>query len=296
MARSFASIVAQPYNLALYGLPINLGLKKIAQPKMVVANIAWANYGASVAVPNVGVFVNLLQGVVNPLDRILSIYIDNTNSNIPVYVQFQDTGFTVSCPPNSEVWSPVITNLLSAKIYGEGFTVGTQPSTNVFFLNTIVNPFGTSEVPTSYPQYLASTNVIGADPIFGARYGNPALGDLTYNALLNLASIPGEVIVLPASLLGGVFIINSVDFTVANFGGAAGYGVLSLYDPITTGVYFASILYCNGTAVPFIRPYQNSGFNVKLDATHSYYFALIVGLNLTGFATMNIQYTYQPAH
>jgi hypothetical protein len=292
MARSFGTIVTTPYGLGLYSLPISLGVKKLVQPSMMAANIVWANYGAGGNKPNVGVNVNMgNQGVVNKLDRILSVYIDNTQSNSPVYVQFPDTDFTVSCGPNSEIFQAVITNLLEANIYGEGFTAGVQPTTAVYFLNTLVNPSSNSELPVNYPQYLASPTVISPNPLFNGAYGNPALGDLVAFTGLNIGSQGALQILAPQP--SGFYIITSMDVSIGALSTAVGLQSfeLSFKEHTITNTPWAWQIGADTNFVPLLKVYSNSGMNVKLDATVEWDFTYF-GSNVNGLANMTITYTY----
>lgn len=96
-----------------YGAPISLctPIDPAIGPKTVPLTIDWSLYGASSSNP-VAVGVNLLQLGTSgkTLDRIRSVYIDNSFSPTPIYVFFPDTQFTVIAPPNSVVMAPVFVN------------------------------------------------------------------------------------------------------------------------------------------------------------------------------------------
>lgn len=123
-----------------YSQAIKIGSKPIIPtgPQTVRLDISWADYGAGLAKPRLGVFCNLTaQGQVTGsiLDAVRSVYIDNTYVPVPVYVKFPDTLFTIVCPAYSVVMSPAFTNVQQFTIYAEGFTGSELPVTSVFVSN-----------------------------------------------------------------------------------------------------------------------------------------------------------------
>lgn len=151
MSQNLANIPQLPYIGTPYGQPIGLRLprEKNWPPKSVRIDIDWALYGASSVNQQVGVSVQLVaQGATAPaLDFIRSVYIDNTFSNVPVYVQFPDTLFTVVCPPGAVVMSPVATGVQQATIFAEGFIDADIPKVSVTFLNIETDGY---YIPTSF--------------------------------------------------------------------------------------------------------------------------------------------------
>lgn len=108
--------------------------------KAVPIVIDWSRYGVGTLMPRLGVDINLTaQQTERPLDYIRSVYIDNSFSDFPVFVQFPDTKFTVICPPQAVGLFPVVTNLWAATIYGEGFFNGVLPVTSLQFMNVEVD-------------------------------------------------------------------------------------------------------------------------------------------------------------
>ena len=137
MSRNLSNVDTVPFQGQPQGQPIEMCKPRSAAPKLVRIDIDWSKYGASSLNQFIGIRVNLLgQGQVTPgLDAIRSVYIDNTFSDVPIYVQAIDTRFTVIAPPRSIVMSPFATNIQEAIIYGEGFTDSSVPLTTVQFLN-----------------------------------------------------------------------------------------------------------------------------------------------------------------
>lgn len=140
MALNFQSFPQANFVGSPYGQPITTGTKPILPtgPQVLKIAINWTEYGASAAVQQLGVFVNLQaqgQTTAAALDAVRSVYIDNTYVGVPVYVQFPDTLFTIVCPAYSVVMSPVFTNVQQFTIFGDGFQDGVAPLTNLFFSN-----------------------------------------------------------------------------------------------------------------------------------------------------------------
>lgn len=128
---------AVPYIGTPYASPIGLCTPPAMAPKSVRIDIDWSLYNAGPNNQRVAVIVNLLaQGSVQVgLDQIRSVYIDNTFSLVPIYIQFPDTLFTIVCPPGAVVMSPVFSNVQQCRIFGEGFAIGSVPYTSIHFSN-----------------------------------------------------------------------------------------------------------------------------------------------------------------
>ena len=130
---------ALPYIGAPFGQEIGACTPLKQPPRVVRIDLNWVIYGAGPLNKRVAVKLNLLaQGTVNPqgaLDKIRSVYIDNTFSLVPVYVQFPDSLYTVVCPPMSVTCQPVFTNVQECSIFAEGFATGQVPLTRIHFSN-----------------------------------------------------------------------------------------------------------------------------------------------------------------
>lgn len=274
MSRTFP-IVAAPYLGPLFSQPINLGVKELATPTMIAAVIPWANYATLATTANVGVFCNMeLQANVNKLNRIQSVFIDNTDNDQPVYVQFQDTGFTASCAPNSVIWQPVITKLLAANIYCEGFTGAESPTTTVFFLNISTNPFTNSELPAVIQLWKASAAIAKGGNIFNTNYGTPALCD--QNTGTDLAFNPnGETANIPFPVVTGYIYLNVLQGSaVTGGGGGQGESCTIQLRNITANAVLWTFDWCN------------------YPVTYEKLFPIVTGLNLKILASDTIGITY----
>lgn len=124
--------------------------KMIKAPGTVAVPINWADYGGAVGASClIEVDLSIL-GPANPLDKIRSVYIDNTFSDQDVFVYFPDTQFTMICPANSVVMAPAWTNGLKAQLFASGFLNFTVPSTTFHFSN----------VPKDTPTVITSASII----------------------------------------------------------------------------------------------------------------------------------------
>src|SRR6202044_3599151 len=100
------------------------------------------------------------------LGQVRSIYIDNLLSPVPIYVQFDDTGFTVTAQPYSNGWYPVFTNSFSFHIVGLGFTNANAQNLQflVYLSNAKVAPYTDISLQAVLNQALSS-------PVLGGGSG-----------------------------------------------------------------------------------------------------------------------------
>jgi hypothetical protein len=140
-------------------------------PSTVSVVVDWSQQPLTIGVPGsgAGVRVNFDVGSAAPaviLDRVQSVYIDNTQSSLSIYILFPDTGFKAICKPFSEKLFPVLSNGLEAIIYGIniGFVTPATPNakTLVLFSNVLVPPINDSENALTPTQnvMLASNPII----------------------------------------------------------------------------------------------------------------------------------------
>ncbi len=152
--------------ITLSSTPIGNNTPLKTAPACVPFLIDWSKYGASSLNP-VTIRIDLaIMGPANPLDKIRSVYIDNTFSVTPAYIFFPDTQFTVVCPPNAICMSPVFTNGLQAFVYATGFTDGSIPQTTFTLSNVPEHGYQIASgitIPTPPPSvsYLQFASLIG---------------------------------------------------------------------------------------------------------------------------------------
>lgn len=152
--------------------PTKLCTPQIEAPAMVPLNFIWANYGVSQLNPDVTVPIDVNVGASKKLiSSIRGVYIDNTQSAGSVYVYFPDTKMNVVCGPYATAFQPVMTGGLQCLVIGKGFGTNDPSQTNVFLLNTPINPGNIVEIQKTYPQWAASA------AYSQNGFNTPALGD-----------------------------------------------------------------------------------------------------------------------
>jgi len=202
----------------LYRQPVGLDTPKSAMgPNSVRLDIDWsaAPYLASTLNPVVAVEVDLLGSAVQtPLDQIRSVYIDNSNSITPIYVQFPDTDFVIQCPPRSVAWQPVLTGQQKAIIMGVGFVSNLVPVSRIHFTNIDVAGYVVPIVGSNLVRgQFASKGDNGGVVASSFSIGNPQSSDRAPDRLLVAAiAVAGNVAGTPN--------ITNVRFRTTGTGGA----------------------------------------------------------------------------
>lgn len=250
--RSFAGIPVKPYIGIPYSKPIDLCGGRLPA-KICPLDINWLSYGASSSVPNMGVSVNLETQTPAPiLTKIVSVFIDNTNSIVPIFIYFEDTGFVAVAQPNSTLWLPVLTGLTRCVVYGVTFATGAIPVTRIFLCDQYVEGFSDIERLLTFPQFRASGD-IPSESLFTNGYGSPTLGDRSagMTAQFNVLSTTpafSQGVLIPYTTPGKIISINSL------------YGFVSGAELIGSGSAYQSIYLQNLTNTYFI-----SGLNIQSD-------------------------------
>lgn len=182
MSISFAGIPAQTYIGAPYSIPVQIAGKA---GRAVPLQFNWISYGAFTSA-TVLVQINLGAGrsgqAAPMLDQIRSLYIDNTGSALPVYVQFDDTQFTVAAQPYSVGWYPIFSNAFSFKVACNGFTPNNIGAALIYVTNVVVSAFTDAALQAVLSQGLSSPVIGGgsslnsiAVQIPGQSYNNGSL-------------------------------------------------------------------------------------------------------------------------
>jgi hypothetical protein len=303
MSRIFAGLTGTPYLGAYNGAAIDLcGMTPGENPQVIPLIIPWNLYSAGSAKPTASVAVNLQNATTGQslFSRVRSVYIDNLGCNVPVYIYFPDTNFTVAAAPNSTGWYPVTTNGIVALIIGQGFTNADLNSiTNVSFCNMQVPPFANAELAQNVALYRSSPAIQRGNTIYNSLYAPPALGDQADNNTLSL-TFPGTVQLFGGPKASGFYYLTSVFidiFGVSNL--AAAIDTLFIE---STGV--SGLLYQFGFVAPdstigptnyiaFLYLAQMTGLQLKLDATQNWRVRNQASIS-NGTANINLCYTYQP--
>lgn len=216
---------AVPYIGVPYAQPTKLCSPLTEDPKLVALRMIWSAYGVSFEQPDAAAFVDIMTlGPTAPIKAIRGCYIDNTGSDGSVFVYFPDTRQTVTCAPYSTNWQPVITNGLQCTIIGKGFATNDTSETQVYLLNTPVNPGFSNEIQFTYPQVACSPQLFKGLNIYTSGFIAPAIGDqFQYNQqVLNNLAVTQSVPLFGTPLTqGGTITLTdiSLDYYNRNTGG-----------------------------------------------------------------------------
>lgn len=240
----------------------------------------WNAYGASSNRSSINVKVTL-QPPTNRdklLKQIASVYIDNTNSNVPIYVYCPDTKYSCVAQPNSAGWYPLYTNQQEIWVIGQGFTDGSIPQTQVFVTDLFIPPYTDQEILSTQSLFLASPNITRGTTIYNKNFGIPALGDQTQQAVLGLTVAGGTVPLFGTPRASGFVYLTAIHFSILLIRQPGGGGDFVLNLRVrSTGP--AGALYtipfvgqANNSTFENLIVYSQSGLQVKLDATQSWVF------------------------
>ena len=179
-----------------------------SKPTRITVTIDWSKYGAPTT-QQIGVAVNLVAGnnQQQNIDSIRSVYIDNSFSNVPIYVYFPDSGFVAVAAPNTVSVQTVMTSVPQALIYSEGFE-DVPPVTTVIFTNAELQPYSVSTLFTlqsvlTFIGTVVSTSGPASPAVFtNVPVGPAALQRLTIFACMFYPAI-GTVLPSQVSVNGG---------------------------------------------------------------------------------------------
>jgi hypothetical protein len=280
---------------AYIGTPQALSIKLGGIAAQVVPLLfQWLSYGAGALVPNVNVLVDLRSQSCVKLDQIRSVYIDNLGSNIPVYVYFPDTNYTIVAKPNSEGWYPAFTNAKVCWVIGEGFTAANIPQTSIILSNVGVQPSVNTEINNDVMLYLASASISRGSTIYNQNFGTPALGDQTQQVAFTL----GAGTLSPTLFLGpytsGFIYMTALSIMFQGLAIAAPSANIVLESTGISGLLY-QFLASPPTAAGInnIVTYQLSNKNIKLDATQTWRFRSTVA-SAGGSVFCAFDYTTNP--
>lgn len=269
--RTFAGVNILPYKGAPYKASAFIGNCPVS---LVPILIDWSLYGVSSSLTSIGVNVSLIgQGATAAIiPRMTSVYIDNTQSNVPVFLKFIDTGQVIPCQPFSSGWFQCLTNGVSAIIFGVGFVTGQIPVTQLHFTDAYVAPFNSLEISQSRVLEKASRSITRGTTIYNQDYAVPAIGDQTtqtqlYVGVANTANVMNTPYVAPYNYL---YLTNLTVTTVRVEDATARQFEFFLESTGSAGILYDWILWCPSGSQENVNLYQQSGMNIKLDATQTW--------------------------
>lgn len=292
--RNFAAVGTRPYIGTPALFPSDLCKPLTQEPFIVPVTIQWATYQAALnAAANVGVDVALQVTGANQLKKIASVYIDNLGSDVPVYVYFPDTGYTIPAKPGSADWYPAITNTNVCKVYALGLTPVDLSQTTVILANFPMQSFANDELPQTINLWKASPTITRGANIYNTNYGAPALGD-QFKRYQSFGPSPGTQALWGTPIAGnfvyltGLFILNN------EFSTGAGNTNCNFFIE-STGISGLLI------QVPYLATttrltqvfWQQLKFNLKLDASESWQLRA-TGAIANGSMDFYFDYTISP--
>lgn len=302
MSRNFSAVPTQNYIGQVFRQVAKIEGKTV---NCVVLTFNWLSYGASSAAPNQGASVNLLVGHAPLLLSITSIYIDNTNSQVPIYIYFSDTNNVITAQANTAGWYLALTNQSNFFVYGEGFVTGQIPTTTIIITDTLVLPNVDPELSQGVILGKASAQIQRGIPIFNSNYAAFALGDQFTQAKVEI-EINGQIAsVFPIST--GFYIITSLVITCdaqqpVN-GGADGTASVVFQSTGPSGLFMRQNLFLpHALAGNFVAPYVNAMIfasgNVQWKITATEQWELVVDAtnigSITGQMFWNFTFTQNP--
>jgi len=139
MGISFAGLPTASYQGTIFSQPVKVGNQSA---RVVPLSFNWQAYGGGANLPNIVVPLNIQNtGQSKTLDQIRSIYIDNINGAVPVYVQFNDNNYTITAEPFSSGWYPVLSNVQSFVVAILGLTNTNLTTTYIYVSNVATAPY-----------------------------------------------------------------------------------------------------------------------------------------------------------
>lgn len=274
----------------------NLCMPATKPSRIIGLVVNWIGYGAP-TLPNIGIEVSLPSQASDKLGKIGSIYIDNTNSSVPIYINFPDTGFCVTAPPSTSVWYPVFTNVFRFQIICLNIASGFEPLTKIFISNREIGPSVDNEFFNVVPQYIGSRLIQRSNTI-ASGFGAPALGDQCACAIsavtgtntfgsLGMQFPATSTIILPVTTPNTDFYyITAIQITLSELSAvlSAAGGILNMIgsfadqNTATAIVRYNAAIALAGSAQPqvFNVPLVNlTGLNLRIPG--SAFYGLLVG-------------------
>jgi hypothetical protein len=294
VSRSFLGIPTFPLQTKVVGQPLLLAKKSSFPPTVVPVTIDWTKqFSISNSSPNVGVEFNLLTSAVKQqIDIIQSVYIDNTNSPIPIYVHFPSTGMTISVAPATSDWFPAVTQDLLVQVFALGLVVGQIPMTQIMFTNVLVNPYSDPELNFAIAQGLASPSITRGNSIFNTNFGIAALGDQTINFVDTIQASTANGTVLHDNLFdtpqAGFIYLTHID--VSGINNSAELVRWSLNSVASGGTTLYTFDSNHIQANQFSTHLRLSAMNIKFDASKTWRLQ-VINNNLSGTNLLVIETT-----
>lgn len=290
MSRLFAN-PSVPFIGTPYTAPATVCKKSNVPPITVPLYIQWATYGVGTAKPNLNIGFNFEQ--LESIDLINSVYIDNLGNNVPVYVYFADTNYTVACQPNATCWQPVMTNGKKGQIIGQGFTdADTNTFTRVTFSNVVVPPYIDIELDQSVSLFRASPSIQRGNTLYNSKFAPAALGDQTAQTRIGLTAPSTATFLSPQA--NGFYVLTNLQLNLNTLqGGAAQFIQLFIESTGIAGILYTIEYGILATVIANVNVLNIQPAQIKIDATQTWRMRNPSALS-NGAAQLIVNYSYIP--
>ncbi len=227
------------------------------------------------------------------LDKIVSVKIDNTNSTISVSVFFPDTGDIITCPPETVITLPAMTNALNGYIIAQGLSEGFTPRTKIFLTNFLIPASVDPQLQINFPQWIGSPTIQRANALTPG-YGPPALGDqMTIGSMSLVTGVPFSL--FGGAKASGFYYITALHAQVSSVSSAAVSTNGLVYFQSTGGDLLFAVTFGGQLALNDGFPVLTlSGMNIRIPATTDWFCSKQAGAFNNGEFLINVAYSYQP--
>lgn len=298
MSIDVSSYTQVPYKLTPVAWPVRIFDPPTIKPVSCQLSFNWLVYFAALnGAPNIAVEININSGGTaqgGVMDKVVTVKIDNSNSAVPILVNFPDSGDTVSCPPQSIVTLPVNTNGTRAFVIAQGLSVGFTPQTLVTFYNYFIPPSIDPVLQLTYPQWLGSPTIQrNTNQILTPGFGSPALGDQTVQYHFAMDAI-NTIPIFGTPRPSGFIYITGIDvklFLLVAGGTSEQLGSLFAESTGSAGILYEWNYY---VVLPssIYSIYSTYGMNIKIDATQTWRLRNTVDIPTGSLPRMQVGFTY----
>lgn len=204
------------YTLPLVAKPIDLCSTQLNPSKVVPITLDWVTF------PSFAVSINLNQGTAGTtMDKMVGMYVDNSQNSVALTFICPDTGYRVDCPPGQQRFLPLLTRTNIVNIYNNALSnslLTSQSNLQVLFTNFVYHPFDTEAAPYVFNASQASTIILGGNPF--PRFATDVLGDKHQDIEFDLSNVvisaPFFTLATPLGINGGVLIMTNLQVSIEN--------------------------------------------------------------------------------
>jgi hypothetical protein len=281
MSRTFAGIPVLPFIGQPFRYPLQAARVSKFPPSVVPISIDWNTPWQALNKPSqIGIQVNLqAQSTAGAaLDIIKSIKIDNSNSTIPIYIQFADTQDVITCPPETIVTEAIYSNLLQFTVYAAGLTTGFIPTTRLQVCNVELTSNVDPEVQLTYPQWRGSPTIQRSN-LVTPGFSSPALGDQSVMSAAQMLSNTVIHDLWGTPFAKGFIYLTNIDVTIVKPLTNIGLIEWKIAPADNSSILYQFYVDTSANVPAFAKMLNFSAMQLRLDATKEW---LISGINFGG--------------